>query len=103
LRARSGRPTSGANGEPPTLTTFSSREETAMSPRRVLVALAALALVAPAGCRAKTAPSASAAWVPPAPTDYRQYGLIELQELVRGKMGAEAVTMKADGPNHYSG
>ena len=74
-----------------------------MSPRRVLVALAALALVAPAGCRAKTAPSASAAWVPPAPTDYRQYGLIELQELVRSKMGADTVVMTADGPNHYSG
>ena len=74
-----------------------------MTPRPVLVALAALALVAPAGCRAKKVPSASAAWVPPAPTDYRQYGLIELQELVRGKMGAEAVTMKADGPNHYAG
>ena len=74
-----------------------------MTPRPVLVALAALALVAPAGCRAKKVPSASAAWVPPAPTDYRQYGLIELQELVRGKMGADSVTMKADGPNHYSG
>jgi hypothetical protein len=74
-----------------------------MSPRPVLVVLAALALLAPAGCRVKTTPSASAPWVPPAPTDYRQYGLIELQELVRGKMGADTVTMKADGPNHYAG
>lgn len=72
-----------------------------MTPRPVLVALAALALLAPAGCRAKPAPSA--AWVPPAPTDYRQYGLVELQELVRSKMGADTVTMKADGPNHYAG
>src|SRR3954463_1368072 len=75
-----------------------------MSPRPVLAALAALALVAPAGCRVKTTPSsASAPGVPPAPTDYRQYGLVELQELVRGKMGADSVTMKADGPKHYAG
>src|SRR5437763_11076249 len=74
-----------------------------MSPRPVLGVLAVLALVAPAGCRVKTTPSASAPWVPPAPTDYRQYGLIELQELVRSKMGADTVTMKADGPDHYSG
>src|SRR5580704_4374381 len=73
-----------------------------MTPRMVLIVLAALALLAPAGCR-RAAKPAAAPWVPPAPTDYRQYGMVELQELVRSKMGAEAVTMKADGPNHYAG
>ena len=72
-----------------------------MTPRPVFAALAVLALVAPAGCRVKK--TTAATWVPPVPTSYLQYNLIDLKALVGIKMGVEVVTLNADGPNHYAG
>jgi hypothetical protein len=86
-----------------------------MIARTVLALVAALAALAPAGCRKAASPQPSAQFgglpptntsVAPAPaaaaTDYRTLSKAELEALIRSKTGQE-VTLAPSGPNRYTG
>jgi hypothetical protein len=75
-----------------------------MTARTALALLAALAALAPAGCRKAAAPAttATAPAAAPAAADYRTLNKAELEALIRSQTGQE-VTLAPSGPNRYTG
>jgi hypothetical protein len=71
-----------------------------MTARTALALLAALAALAPAGCRKATPPATTA--TAPAAADYRTLSKAELEALIRSQTGQE-VTLVPGGPNRYTG
>jgi hypothetical protein len=81
-----------------------------MTPRTAVVLLAALAALAPAGCRragsssaASKAATAAAGPDTPAGTDYRTLSKSDLESLIQSKTGSGAVSLVPNGSNRYTG
>jgi hypothetical protein len=72
--------------------------------RTALALAAALAALAPAGCRQRTASPAAPVGAPAAPaSDYRTLSVPELIALIKAKTAADVQELKAAGPDRYTG